>query len=78
MHATTSFKVDEDNIALVQDLTKTRELSKIINHLLRQYRDGNSIASRERIQQLEASLRAKNEQYEALKQEIANNSDRGV
>jgi recombinational DNA repair protein (RecF pathway) len=71
MHATTSFKVDEDNIALVQDLAKTRELSKIINHLLRQYRDGNSIASRERIQQLEALLKAKNEQYEALKREIA-------
>lgn len=78
MHATTSFKVDEDNIALVQDLTKTRELSKIINHLLRQCRDGNSIASRERIEQLESLLKAKDEQYEALKREIANQSDREV
>lgn len=72
MHATTSFKVDGDNIAIVEDLTKTRELSKIINHLLRQYRDGNSIASKERIQQLEALLKAKDEQYEALKREISN------
>lgn len=33
MHATTSFKVEEDNIAMVQELSHTRELSKILNYL---------------------------------------------
>ena len=71
MHATTSFKVDEDNIRLVQDFTHTRELSKIINYLLRQYQsDKGYISSEKRIADLEARVKAKDQQYEALKSEI--------
>ena len=71
MHATTSFKVDEDNLTLVQDLTHTRELSKIINYLLRQYKaDRGYISSEKRIAELEAKVKAKEQQYEALKSEI--------
>ncbi len=68
MHATTSFKVDTDNIAIVEDLTHTRELSKIINHLLEQYKDHSSYE--QRISELEARIKAKEQQYEALKREI--------
>ena len=48
MHATTSFKVDEDNIQLVQDLSRTRELSKILNHLLREYQTTKGYISTEK------------------------------
>ena len=68
MHATTSFKVDADNIAIVEDLTHTRELSKIINYLLKQYKDRSSYE--QRISELEARIKAKDQQYEALKREI--------
>jgi hypothetical protein len=72
MHATTSFKVDADNISLVEDLTKTRELSKILNYLLRQYKaDRGYISSEKRIVELETRIKAKEQQYEALKQEIS-------
>ena len=71
MHATTSFKVDEDNLTLVQDLTHTRELSKIINYLLRQYKaDRGYVSTEKRIAELEAKVKAKDQQYEALKSEI--------
>jgi hypothetical protein len=71
MHATTSFKVDEDNIAIVSDLVHTRELSKIINYLLKQYQsDKGYISSEKRIAELEAKVKAKDQQYEALKSEI--------
>ena len=70
MHATTSFKVDEDNLTLVQDLTHTRELSKIINYLLRQYKaDRGYVSTEKRIAELEAKVKAKEQQYEALKNE---------
>ncbi|MEM3860550.1 MAG: hypothetical protein QW478_14335, partial [Candidatus Micrarchaeaceae archaeon] len=68
MMATTTFHVEEDNIEIVQELTKTRELSKIINFLLREYRkDKGFISSKEKIAQLEKALKSKDEQYEALK-----------
>jgi hypothetical protein len=71
MHATTSFKVDEDNIAIVQDLSKTRELSKILNHLLREYQTTKGYISVEKkVAELEARIKAKEQQYEALKNEI--------
>ena len=71
MHATTSFKVDEVNLTLVQDLTHTRELSRILNYLLRQYKaDRGYISSEKRIAELEARIKAKDQQYEALKSEI--------
>jgi hypothetical protein len=68
MHTTTSFKVDEDNIQIVQDLTHTRELSKILNYLLKQYRtDKGYVSSATKITELEARVKAKEQQYEALK-----------
>jgi hypothetical protein len=71
MHATTSFKIEEDNIGLVEDLSHTRELSKVLNYLLRQYRaDKGYISSEKRIAELEAKVKAKDQQYEALKGEI--------
>lgn len=71
MHATTSFRVDENNIQLVQDLTHTRELSKILNFLLSQYKsDKGYISSEKHIAELEARIKAKEQQYEALKSEI--------
>jgi flagellar biosynthesis regulator FlbT len=68
MHAATSFKVDEDNIPVVQDLIKTRELSSVLNALLRQYRDKNTLS--DQIKELADRLVKKTEQYEALKREI--------
>ena len=68
MHATTSFKVDDDNIVIVQDLLKTRELSAVINALLRQYRDRNTLS--DQLKELADRLAKKTEQYEALKREI--------
>ncbi|SJK84752.1 hypothetical protein [Cuniculiplasma divulgatum] len=72
MRATTSFKVDENNIGIVQDLTRTRELSKILNYLLQRYQqDKGYISAETQIANLEAQVKAKDEQYQALKQEIA-------
>ena len=69
MHATTSFKVDEDNIPIVQDLLKTRELSSVLNALLRQYRDRNTLS--DQIKELAEKLAKKTSQYEALKNDIS-------
>jgi len=70
MHATTSFKVDEDNISIVQDLIKTRELSSVLNALLRQYRDRSTLS--DQIKELAEKLAKKTSQYEALKNDISN------
>ena len=71
MHTTTSFKVDEDNVGIVADLTHTRELSKILNHLLRQYRnDKGYLSVEQRMKELEAKVKSKEQQYEALKHEV--------
>jgi len=69
MHATTSFKVDEDNIPVVQDLLKTRELSSVLNALLRQYRDRSTLS--DQIKELAEKLAKKTSQYEALKNDIS-------
>jgi hypothetical protein len=69
MHATTSFKVDEDNIPIVQDLLKTRELSSVLNALLRQYRDRSTLS--DQIKELAEKLAKKTSQYEALKNDIS-------
>lgn len=72
MHANTSFSVDADNIGIVQDLSKTRELSKILNFLLRQYQaDKGYISVEKKVAELEAKVKAKDQQYEALKDEVS-------
>jgi hypothetical protein len=68
MHATTSFKVDEDNIPAVQDLLKTRELSSVLNALLRQYRDKNTLS--DQIKDLTEIVAKKTMQYEVMKAEL--------
>lgn len=68
---TTSFKVDSDNIELVVEMAKTRELSKILNFLLREYaKDKGFSSSFNKIQTLEDKLAKKDAQYEALKKEV--------
>ena len=69
MHATTSFKVDMNNIAIVEELSHTRELSKILNYLLEQYK--NKQTYMQKINELETRIKAKEQQYEALKREIS-------
>lgn len=72
MITTTSFKVDSDNIDLVSELSRNRELSRILNFLLRSYKeDKGFVDSRTKIDQLERKLKNKDEQYEALKKEIS-------
>jgi hypothetical protein len=71
MITTTTFHVDSDNIELVAELSKNRELSKILNYLLRSYRqDKGYINSADKIRELEATIEKKQKQYDALKQEI--------
>ncbi|EQB66442.1 MAG: hypothetical protein AMDU2_EPLC00007G0083 [Thermoplasmatales archaeon E-plasma] len=71
MMTTTSFKVDSDNIELVVEMAKTRELSKILNFLLREYAKAQGFTSSyNKIQALEDKLTKKDAQYEALKKEV--------
>ena len=70
MITTTTFHVDSDNIEFVADLSKKRELSKIINFLLRAYReDKGYVNATDKVRELEALLKKKEMQYEALKKE---------
>ena len=72
MMTTTSFKIDSDNLELVSELSKSRELSKILNFLLREYaKDKGFTSSFNKIQALENKLAKKDEQYEALKKEVS-------
>ena len=71
MITTSSFHIDSDNIELVSDLSKDRELSKILNFLLREYaKDKGFTSSQNKIQELEALIDKKDKQYEALKKEV--------
>jgi hypothetical protein len=70
MITTTTFHVDSDNIEFVADLSKKRELSKIINFLLRAYReDKGYVNATDKVRELEALLKKKEMQYEAIKKE---------
>jgi uncharacterized protein HemY len=72
MISTTTIHVDDDNIEIVQELTKSRELSKVVNFLLREYqKDKGFVDSKTKIDQLEKALKSKDEQYEALKREAS-------
>lgn len=67
---TTTFHVDTDNIELVSELTEKRELSKILNFLLRAYKeDKGYVNSVDKVKELEAQLKKKELQYEAIKKE---------
>ena len=54
-------------------MIRTRELSKIINEFLKQYREQKGIAYNgkdEEIRELKEALEKKEAQYEALKKEV--------
>ncbi|EQB69319.1 MAG: hypothetical protein AMDU5_GPLC00004G0289 [Thermoplasmatales archaeon Gpl] len=70
MITTTTFHVDSDNIEFVIELSKKRELSKILNFLLREYaKDKGYANSTNKIRDLEYLLDKKSKQYDALKNE---------
>lgn len=69
MH-TTTIHVEYDNVEFVEELTKHKELSRIVNFLIRSYKeDKGYIDPHTRIEQLERQLQSKMEQYEAIKKE---------
>ena len=69
MH-TTTIHIEYDNVEFVEELTKHKELSKIINYLIRSYKQDKGYTDlRTKIEQLERQLKAKEEQYEAMQKE---------
>ena len=58
---------------IAKELVRTRELSKILNEFLKQYRETKGVSFKgkeERIQELSEALTKKEAQYEALKKEV--------
>ena len=73
MNMTTSVRIYQENEGIAKELIKTRELSKIINEFLRQYREKKGISFKgkdEEIEELKEALEKKEAQYEALKKEV--------
>ena len=69
MH-TTTIHIEYDNVEFVEELTKHKELSRVVNFLIRSYKeDRGYIDPHTRIERLERQLKAKTEQYEAMKKE---------
>ena len=68
----TSFRVEIENEVFVRELTKERSLSRVLNFLLGEYRENKGWKTpEERIHELEEALKKKQEQYEALKDEVS-------
>jgi len=70
MKMTTSLQIEEDNVPLVQDLSRSKEFSRIVNELLREYANKRSISYPNKdaeIVRLRELVLKKDEQYEALK-----------
>ena len=73
MNMTTSVRIYQENEGIAKELIRTRELSKIINEFLKQYREQEGIAYKgkdEEIMELKEALEKKEAQYEALKKEV--------
>lgn len=71
MH-TTTIHIEYDNVEFVEELTKHKELSRIVNFLLRSYKeDKGYVDSTTKIRQLETQLKKKEEQFIALKNEVS-------
>ncbi|WP_287950761.1 hypothetical protein [Acidiplasma sp.] len=71
MMATTTIHIENDNLEFVQELTKNKELSRIVNFLLRSYKeDRGYMDSAKKVALLEEQLKKKEEQYNALKREM--------
>jgi len=70
MHITT-IHVELDNVEFVEELVKHKELSRVVNFLIRSYKeDKGYMDPHTKIEQLERQLKAKEEQYKALKDEV--------
>jgi hypothetical protein len=70
---TTSLQIEEDNVPLVQDLSRSKEFSCIVNELLREYASKRSISYPNKdaeIVRLKGIVQKKEEQYKALQKEI--------
>ena len=66
----TGFHVEPENDSFVRELTRDRSLSRILNFLLKEYRESKGWKPpEERINELEQALKKKEAQYEALKHE---------
>ena len=73
MNMTTSIRIYQENEEVAKELVRTRELSKIVNEFLKQYRETKGVAFKgkdEMIQELMEALTKKEAQYEALKKEV--------
>lgn len=71
MH-TTTIHIEFDNVEFVEELTRHKELSRIVNFLLRSYKeDKGYVDSTTKIRQLETQLKKKEEQFNALKKEVS-------
>lgn len=71
MHITT-FHIEPENVEFVEELTKHKELSRVLNFLIKQYKeDKGYIDPHTKIEQLEVQLRKKQEQYELLQKEMS-------
>ena len=68
----TSFRVEPENEAFVKELTKERSLARVLNFLVAEYRKNKGWKSpEERIHELEEALKKKEQQYNALKEEVS-------
>ena len=66
------FHVELENEAFVRELTKERSLSRVLNFLISEYKENKGWKPpEEHIRELEEALKKKQEQYEALKQEVS-------
>ena len=70
MH-TTTIHIEYDNVEFVEELTKHKELSRVVNFLIRSYKeDKGYIDPHTQIERLERQLKAKTEQYEMMKRDV--------
>jgi hypothetical protein len=68
----TSFRVEPENEAFVKELTRERGLARVLNFLLSEYRQSKGWKPPEqRIHELEEALKKKEQQYNALKDEVS-------
>lgn len=68
----TSFRVEIENEVFVRVLTKERSLARILNFLIAEYRENKGWKTpEERIHELEEALKKKEQQYNALKDEVS-------
>jgi hypothetical protein len=70
MHITT-FHIEPENVEFVEELTKHKDLSRVLNFLISQYKENKGyVDPHTKIEQLERQLKSKTEQYEAMIKDI--------